>query len=338
MFYMDENERKYCMKKLKQIIWYICVVACTIFVDLSVHYIQDRKNETEYQVSEKQEKDQILREKLYITGDSFQYTPDTVTIDNMQIDENQLMIALIYFNYKNSFGISLTKDEALQEYHNFCNNSGSYDKILAFSLYSWKSDIYFKSDLYDELEYLERNGICSDYSVIIDSELFVEICNNIMKYSGVWRTANGVDYGEYGLEKKLLDIVLEERCNIDENGKYYIELNGGIARAYCEWGQYAPPYSEEKLYITKIVYDGGDSFKENYNDQTLAVLSGEPVFGCYIGEKYDADNMKNSRVPDEWVIIDGDTQNPCFRYKNIQVSIELEEKNVKKLTLSIVEE
>lgn len=321
------------MKKLKKYIWYICVLACTIFADIAVHYIKDKKAETDYQVLEKQERDQILREKLYITGDAFEYTPDTVTIDNMQIEEDKLIIALIYFNYKNRFGISLTKNEALQEYENFCNGSGNYDKIMAFALYSWKADPYFKADLYDELEYIERNGGTSDEIETLESEQFTQLCQDILDYSHIWREANGVDYGGYDLEWKLLDVVDEELCSIDENGNYYFKFGEGRGTVYCDWGTYAPPYSEERLYITKIVYDGGIELEEQRNRRADYL-----GFNCFVGEKYDVEDMKGARVPAKWVIIDADTKNPQFRYKSFLVSIELENETIKRVTLSIVEE
>lgn len=319
------------MKKLKLIIWYICVIVCTIVVDFLLHY-QGKENETDLQVLKQKVIDYNLRRSLYIMNDSIEYNSDMEILDNMQIDENRLVIALSYFNHKNIYNIFLTKDEALQEYENFCTGSGTYDNILLFSMYSWEIDRIVQYDLENEFEYLGWDSIEE-----ADSGQLAEICDNIMEYSDIWREAESVDYGEYSLEKRLLDTVSEEKCSIDENGNYYIELNGGIAKAYCEWGKYAPPYSKEKLYITKIVYDGGDNFKENEDEQAHVVFRGYPAFGCYVGKQYDVENMKNNDVTGDWVFIDENTQNPCFRYDCFQVLIELNENRVNKVTLSIVE-
>lgn len=325
------------MQKLKLFIWYICVIACTIFADLSMHY-QGKGNEKDPQVLEKQIIDQILRGRLYITGDAFEYTADTVTIDNMQVGENRLMIALIYFNHENKFGIFLTKDEALQEYENFCAGSGNYDKLLTFSLYNyrWNNDGDFKDDLADEIEYLELSDGDFDWSKIeeIDSEQLAEICNNILDYSDIWREANNADYGGCDLGWKLLDVVDEWRCGTDENGNYYFLLDGGEGIAYCDWGTYAPHY-EKQLYITKIVYGNND---EEMTIQGNMLFTPRIIFGCYISSYYEENYIKNSQVPDEWVVLDGDEKSPCFRYGHIQVSFELKGKRVKRITISIVEE
>lgn len=328
------------MKKLKLVIWYICVIACTILADLSMHY-QGKGKEKDPQVLEKQIIDQILRGSLYITGDAFEYTADTVTIDNMQVGENRLMIALIYFNHENKFGISLTKDEVLQEYENFCAGSGNYDKLLTFSLYNyrWNNDGHFKDDLTDEIEYLELSDGDFDWSKIeeIDSEQLAEICNNILDYSDIWREANNVDYGGYDLGWKLLDVVDEWRCSIDENGNYYFKFKEGMGIAYCDWGIYAPPY-EKQLYITKIVYGNDDlQFSNEMFSMEYGLFATRAAFGCYIGKYYEESSMRVYNIPEEWVILDTQGQNPCFRYGHIQVFIQLEENRVKKVTLSIVE-
>lgn len=339
------------MRKLKQIIWYICVISCTIFVDLSVHYIRDKKEqkiEAEQETLEKQNMDNILREGLYITGDSFEYTPDTVIIDNMRVGENKLMIDLYFFNQLNEFGISLTKEEALKEYENFCSGSGSYDKIIVFCEDDWSEKGNYINDLREELNILEPYNWydCWDKKIEeVDSEQLATMCDTVWEHMdypydySVWWNAQRADYGGYDLEWRLLDIVDEWRCSIDENGDYYFKFDGGKGTAYCNWGTYTHPYDMKQLYITKIIYDGGlGADEENFNVLGNSMFRPHAAFDCYLGEIYEKSMMKNVHVPDKWVFLEEDEQNPCFRYGNIQVSIELKGTRIKRVILSVEKE
>lgn len=342
------------MKKLKQVFWYICVIACTIFADLSVHHIRDKKEqkiENQQLTLEKQELDEVLREGLYITGDSFAYTPDTVTISNMRVGENKLMIDIYFFNKLNEFGITLTKEEVLKEYENFCTGADDYDEIIVFCEDDWSQGKDYIEALREKLNSLEPYNWydCWDEKIEeIESEQLAALCDTVWEYIdtsscsyNILQWAQNADYGTCDLDWRLLDLADEWRCSIDEDGNYYFKFDEGKGIAYCNWGKYAHPYEEEQqLYVTKIVYDGGidDVDDEKYDEWGYTAFAFRPVFGCLIGTQYDENRMKNSSVPEDWVIMDENGQNPCFRYGNIQVSIELDEMRIKRVIISIAEE
>lgn len=166
--------------KLKQILWYICVIACTVIANLALHY---QKEPTDKRAVEKQHMENYLKAYLHITDDS---------IDDVQVDENRLMIALMYFNYNNRYDMYLTKEEALQEYNNFCTGLGSYDRIMALSFCCWYEDTDFTEDLQNELECLETSGRDFDWSTLdeVDSEKLSEICHNILEQPDILQQAN----------------------------------------------------------------------------------------------------------------------------------------------------
>lgn len=187
------------MEKVEKYIWYVFVAFCTFLVVVVFHVCTNVEvDDTTERTVEKKELDEQLREHLYITGDTIQYTPDTVTITNMQIEENRLLIDLAYFNSYNRVNISLTMDEALEEYDNFCKGSGNYDRILALSEFDWKQEIngrgsmdYIEAyqynpdyilDITEEIQRVEPDFIYNNFGIReIDRELLVQACETVLE-------------------------------------------------------------------------------------------------------------------------------------------------------------
>lgn len=187
------------MEKVEKYIWYVFVAVCTFLVVVVFHACTNVEvDDTTERTVAKKELDEQLREHLYITGDTIQYTPDTVTITNMQIEENRLLIDLAYFNSYNRVNISLTIDEALEEYDNFCKGSGNYDRILALSEFDWKQEIngrgsmdYIEAyqynpdyilDITEEIQRVEPDFIYNNFGIReIDRELIVQACETVLE-------------------------------------------------------------------------------------------------------------------------------------------------------------
>lgn len=177
--------------KIEKYIWNVFVVVCAflaVAVLFRVYIVGDVDDTTERMV-DKKELDEQLREHLYITGDTVQYTPDTVTITNMQIEENRLLIDLAFFNSYNKRNISLTMDEALEEYDNFCKGSGNYDRILALSELDWEQKIVnlevyqdYILDITEEIQRVEPDFIYNAFGVKeIDQGLLVQACETVLE-------------------------------------------------------------------------------------------------------------------------------------------------------------
>lgn len=187
------------MEKVEKYIWYVFAAFCTFLVVVVFHVCTNVEvDDITERTVEKKELDEQLREHLYITGDTIQYTPDTVTITNMQIEENRLLIDLAYFNSYNRVNISLTIDEALEEYDNFCKGSGNYDRILALSEFDWKQEIngrgsmdYIEAyqynpdyilDITEEIQRVEPDFIYNNFGIReIDRELLVQACETVLE-------------------------------------------------------------------------------------------------------------------------------------------------------------
>lgn len=190
------------MEKAEKYIWYVFVAVCTFLVVVVFHVCTNvEADDTTERTVVKKELDEQLREHLYITGDTIQYTPDTVTITDMQIEENRLLIDLAYFNSYNRVNIYLTMDEALEEYDNFCKGSGNYDRILALSEFDWEQEIngrgsmdYIEAyqynpdyilDITEEIQRVEPDFIYNNFGIReIDRELLVQACETVLEQKG----------------------------------------------------------------------------------------------------------------------------------------------------------
>ena len=98
---------------------------------------------------EKQKRIMQLRNERYtymlnIEGE-FEYGTNTVRVIEMQVDERALLMDVVLYNEFNA-GKELTTEQLLEEYDNFCNNSGTVDGLEALCEFD-------RADEYDAQEH-----------------------------------------------------------------------------------------------------------------------------------------------------------------------------------------
>lgn len=131
------------MKKfLKKNLGSTCLVIVLVLAVMGVGYhIQDVKRYNARLA--KQEKNNLngeLKSSLHIQEHIIQVTADRVELWYRQCYENKLIQDLSYYNHKNADGVTLTVEDAMTEYDNFCNNTGDYSRILAYNEF-WQDEI-----------------------------------------------------------------------------------------------------------------------------------------------------------------------------------------------------
>ena len=96
--------------------------------------IQDVKKHNEEVIrQEKRNLNVELCECLYISEYIYAVTEDKIYIAYMTFNENKLIQVLSYYNRNNGDGVALSVEDVMKEYDNFCNNTGSYDRLLALN-------------------------------------------------------------------------------------------------------------------------------------------------------------------------------------------------------------
>lgn len=147
------------------------IIIVTVFICTNLFfYVRDVRQDN---AKKNQELTESLNEQfwedLYILGYGVHVSGDKVNIAYYDFDENRLIVDLSYYNHYNTFGTTLSVDDVRNEYNNFCNKSGNYDRIKDFSEYDNGAHSYDKSQM-DYSDYIKEladlsNGTedCDDY-------------------------------------------------------------------------------------------------------------------------------------------------------------------------------
>lgn len=124
------------MKKfLKNYLGSTCLIIVLVLVVLEIKFhIQDvKRHNAETIRQEKEVLNQEFCECLYMTEYGVDVTEDKVNITYLTYSENRLIQDLSYYNRNNEGGMTLTVEDVMTEYDNFCNNTENYERLQDFN-------------------------------------------------------------------------------------------------------------------------------------------------------------------------------------------------------------
>lgn len=114
-----------------------CLIIAFLVAGMEIRFyiIDMKKRNAEVLRQETEELNQELCSCLYIKEYGVEYKEDEIDIAYMTYSENKLIQDLSYYNHRNEDGATLTVEDVMTEYDNFCNNTGSYARLKDFCEY-----------------------------------------------------------------------------------------------------------------------------------------------------------------------------------------------------------
>lgn len=177
---------------LKNYLGSTCLIIIFVLAVMEVRFrIQDVKKHNEEVIrQEKRNLNVELCECLYISEYIYAVTEDKIYIAYMTFNENKLIQVLSYYNRNNGDGVALSVEDVMKEYDNFCNNTGSYDRLLALNEFC-KDDVnkdlleqyrvsmgdFYKKEYIGEKKVFDDTVYTGEYTGVASEEMWA-LCDS----------------------------------------------------------------------------------------------------------------------------------------------------------------